>query len=287
MIRKKKCKHKRDLDLIHVDILFKEKKEGNKQSLELLDFVVSRSIHTFRELNVPLNLADYTYSLSLEGHARALIEEDERPTANHYKGFVWDWKAPLNAQCSSTALLPKEKKKEKGKTRESEKERDEHGHVESSQPFLGTKKDGIGGRGRHARWKPLWRRPRQIWQLAGRVHMWARKGRKGPPRSRCGWKRERAARISPFVPLISRDPSSLPLLLVRNCGGQRGIHSCTHSQNATRVRMCPVHARGPLEGVRMEGHGGEDKTTIFITWIYRAKNESNQRNVIEYKYYRL
>jgi len=47
---------------------------------------------------------------------------------------------------------------------------------------------------------------------------------------------------------IPATPPSFPLL-VRNPGGQRGIHSCTHSQNATRVRVCPVHTwslrRGP------------------------------------------
>lgn len=58
-------------------------------------------------------------------------------------------------------------------------------------------------------------------------------------------KENQAARVPPL-----RDPSSLPLLLVRNRGGQRGIHSCTHSQNATRVRMCPIHVWGSGGGPR-------------------------------------
>lgn len=194
-----------------------------------------------------------TYSLTPEGRARALIEEDERPTANHHKGFVWDWKAPLNAQCPSTALSPKKKKKkkEKGKTRESEKERDGHGHVESSQPFLGTKKGGIGGRGRLARWKPLWRRPRQIWQLAGRVHMWARKGRKGPPRSRCRWKRERAAWVPlrPPLPPIPR----LFLFFLFGTVGDRGAFIHARIPRMQRACECVRYTYGAPGG---GPHGG-------------------------------
>lgn len=92
-------------------------------------------------------------------------------------------------------------------------------------------------------------------------HMWGtRKGRKGPPRplapSPRSVEKERPASSSTLIPpsLLSiphsfgRDlvlsSSSSSCSEPRRAGdgrggeGYRGVHSCTHSQNATRVRVC-------------------------------------------------
>lgn len=127
----------------------KKKKEKIKQSLELPDFVISKNVCS--KLNVYLNLADYMrYVFPYSRRTRSRADR---------RGWTPNRKPPqrirLRLKGATECAMPldrpfaeeEKKKKEKGKTRESEKERDGHGHVGSSQPFLGTKKGGIGGEG--------------------------------------------------------------------------------------------------------------------------------------------
>jgi len=140
----------------------------------------------------------------------------------------------------------KKKKQERGRRKHTSArrggngEKGGHGHVGSSQPFLGTKKGGIGAQLGENRFEEDHVKSDSSREGSTCGHVRAAQGPASSP-----VEKERA---SPLARSPVRDPSSLPLLLVRKRGGQRGIHSCTYSQNATRACECVRYTHGAPSG---------------------------------------
>lgn len=151
-----------------------------------------------------------------------------------------------------------------------------HSHVGSSQPFLRTKKRRDRGSLRENRFEEDHVKSDSSREGSTYGHVRAERARLVP----VAVEKERTARLpSPY----SRDPLSFPLLLVRNRGGQRGIHSCTHSQNATCVRVCPVHARDPWKGpARRDMAERRTQVPSTMTRISARSEKCRTKKYIEY-----
>lgn len=197
------------------------------------------------------------------------------------------------ATLRATALSPKKIRKKRrggggekrGKARECMKEKDGE-KASGARPcwtrrlshFWGRKKAGWGSRlPPSSRWKPLWRRPRQNWQLAGRDHMWACKGRKGPPRPRCRWKRTNRWKSPSRVP--PRYPRRLFLFFLFGTVGDRGafIHARIPRMQRECVRY--IHAR---EGTWRRGGC---RTRVFSQrsfFLFRTEEASDARRRKKY-----